>query len=227
VFPRFHPGAIALTNCCGVSPLRFPPSLPASPPASGPPELEELLPADPDELPLEELPLLAPEEEEAEPPDELPENEEPSAPASLVCASPPVEPHAVPARRAETSPHHHHRRKTCRIFHLVRALRGRYEASKTTRAGPSRNVDARSMPAKLVVGTAETVARVASWAACRATARRAGAASHAASGEERLGGSRRAARTAAANRGPSESTGSTPSMPLTWSRYASCLSPAP
>src|SRR5271155_3006213 len=66
VFPRFHPGAMALTNCCGGSVSRGPPSCP---PASRPPELDE--PEEPDEP--EELP--APEEELDEP-EELPAPEE-------------------------------------------------------------------------------------------------------------------------------------------------------
>jgi hypothetical protein len=106
---------MAFTNCCGESPLRFPPS----PPASAPPELEEPpldepLP-DPEEPPLEELLLPDPEEPPLEEPLLPGPGEEPDElPASVVCASPleELEPQAIAPREAEINPHH----SMCRMF---------------------------------------------------------------------------------------------------------------
>ena len=119
-----------MTNCCGVSPLRFPES--PAPPASEPPELEEPpleelppeleeplleeLPPELDEPLLEELPLeldeplleeLLPDPEELERPEELPAGAELSAPPSVVRASPPeeLEPHAVAPSEAQINAH--------------------------------------------------------------------------------------------------------------------------
>jgi hypothetical protein len=128
---------MAFTNCCGVSALRFPPS----PPASGPPELddpplEEPLLPEFEEPPLEELllpelegppleELLLPGPVELDAPDELP--------TSVVCASPPVEPHAVAPTKAEISPHH-------RIYRMFtsRAVRRSFAESQTHGVCPAR-----------------------------------------------------------------------------------------
>jgi len=126
-----------LTNCCGVSPLRLPPSSPAS----EPPELDPLLVEppllDPEDPPLEEPPLLDPEDPPLEElplpdPEALEESNEP--PASVVCAAPSegLEPHAVEPRKTEINPH----RRMRRMFtSLAPAVRWRAGAAQTPTHG--------------------------------------------------------------------------------------------